>query len=159
MYDESFAATTEVSVLKLKAVVAGYYGSGNAGDEAILECMLGELRAQMPGLDPVVVSADPVRTAAAYHVASVSKTDKPVIIAAVRDCDLILLGGGGLLQDYWQMDIGDLFRPAARVNYSAYAALAALFEKPLFLYAVGVGPLSTSEGRRYGRMICDEARL
>src|SRR5579864_1697438 len=162
MYDPSFAAA-EANVprddSKLKTVIAGYYGAGNAGDEAILAGMLGELRQQIPGLDPVVVSADPASTAAAYRVAAVSKIDKPALIAAVRDCDLILLGGGGLLQDYWRMDIGDLFRPDAHAAYSAYAALAALFDKPLILYAVGVGPLRTDEGRRSARMICDEARL
>jgi polysaccharide pyruvyl transferase CsaB len=145
---------------RIHLLVAGYYGSGNAGDEAILDCLLTELRAQIPAIDPLVVSAEPAATEAEYQVRAVSKSDKPAVLAAVRDCDAVLLGGGGLLQDYWAMDIGNFFStPAAHPSYAAYAALAALFDKPLFLYAVGVGPLSTAAGRRCTRMICDQARL
>ena len=149
--------------MTVRAVLAGYYGAGNAGDEAILDGMLGELRAQVPGLDVVVVSGGaphtPCRTRAACGVASISKTDKQALLTAVRDCDLVILGGGGLLQDYWGMEIGDLFRPGVPASYSTYAAFAALFDKPLVLYGIGVGPLATSEGRRWARLIAEEARL
>src|SRR5205814_2239106 len=131
---------------KIKALVAGYYGSSNAGDDAILDRILNDLRERVPDFDAVVVSADPAAAARDYGVAAVAKTDKPGLIAAVRECDVILLGGGGLLQDYWGMDVGNFFSPGVNASYSVYAALAALFDKPFVLYAVGVGPLATSEG-------------
>jgi polysaccharide pyruvyl transferase CsaB len=142
-----------------RVVIAGYYGAGNAGDEAILAGVLTILRRRMPGLNATVISADPAHTAAHYGVAAIFKSDKPAIIAAVRDCDLVVLGGGGLLHDHWPMDIGNLFAdPAAHISYPAYAALAALFNKPLELFAIGVGPLTTSAGRQYTRMVCDQAQ-
>ena len=35
-----------------QVLIAGYYGFGNAGDEAILAAMLGDLRALKPGSGP-----------------------------------------------------------------------------------------------------------
>jgi polysaccharide pyruvyl transferase CsaB len=142
-----------------RVVIGGYYGSGNAGDEAILAGVLNILRRRTPGLSATVISADPAHTANHYGVVAIFKSDKPAIIAAVRDCDLVVLGGGGLLHDHWPMDIGNLFSdPAAHISYPGYAALAALFNKPLELLAIGVGPLATSAGRRYTRMVCDQAQ-
>jgi polysaccharide pyruvyl transferase CsaB len=141
-----------------RVVIAGYYGAGNAGDEAILTGVLTILRRRLPGLSATVTSADPAQTASNYGVAAVLKSDKPAVIAAIRDCDLVILGGGGLLHDHWPMDVGNLFSDPADISYPAYAALAALFNKPLELFAIGVGPLTTSAGRRYTRMVCDQAQ-
>ena len=63
--------------------------------EAILEAMLGSLRDTIPHLLPVVVSEDPDSTALAYDVGSVSNSDRQAVMAAVRDCDFVILGGGG----------------------------------------------------------------
>ncbi len=76
-----------------------------------------------------------------------------------QDCDLIVLGGGGLLQDYWNVDLTTLFSETATFSYYAYAALASLYDKQLLLYAVGVGPLLTETGRRYTRMLAEQAEL
>lgn len=143
-----------------KVLIAGYYGSGNAGDEAILSCLLAELRARIPNLRPTVISAEPNTTSATYGVDSIAKTDKSAIIAAIQDCGLVVLGGGGLLQDYWDVDLSPIFSstPAA-LSYYAYAALALVFDKPLVLYAIGVGPISTPAGRLYTRLTAEQARL
>jgi polysaccharide pyruvyl transferase WcaK-like protein len=55
-------------------LIAGYYGFGNTGDEAILSAILSELRAQRPQLEFTVVSGNPEQTAARYKVASVLYT-------------------------------------------------------------------------------------
>ncbi len=72
---------------------------------------------------------------------------------------MIVLGGGGLIQDYWNVDLSSLFSEGATFSYYAYAALASLFDKQLLLYAVGVGPLLSETGRRYTRMLADQAQL
>ncbi|HIK25439.1 MAG TPA: polysaccharide pyruvyl transferase CsaB, partial [Thermosynechococcus sp. M46_R2017_013] len=47
--------------------VCGYYGYGNAGDEALLATLLEQLP---PHLSPVVLSGHPAATAARYGVAT-----------------------------------------------------------------------------------------
>src|SRR2546426_4700601 len=84
-----------------KVLIAGYYGFGNAGDEAILTAMLSSMRALRPGLEFIVVSGNPEETAQKYDVSSVLYTDLQGILETARRSDLVILGGGGLFQDYW----------------------------------------------------------
>jgi polysaccharide pyruvyl transferase CsaB len=141
------------------ALIVGYYGAGNAGDEAILNSVLSGLRTAIPDLHPIVVSDDPGSTSASHAVESIGKNDKPALWKAVRGCHMIVLGGGGLLQDYWNVDLSSLFSEGTTFSYYAYAALASLFDKHLLLYAVGVGPLLSETGRRYTRMLAEQAQL
>ncbi|HEY5572329.1 MAG TPA: hypothetical protein VIK64_04860 [Anaerolineales bacterium] len=71
-------------------VIAGYYGFGNAGDEAILMAMIQELRALQPDLDLLVLSGDPQDTKKMHEVKAVSWTDLEGITQAVVTCDLVL---------------------------------------------------------------------
>ena len=142
-----------------RVLIAGYYGAGNAGDEAILDAMLSSLRENIPDLLPVVVSEDPASTSLVHQAESVSNRDRTAVMAEVRDCDLVILGGGGLLNDYWDGSLGDFFSRESALGYNSYAALAALYDKPLMLYAIGVGPLSTRSGRLYARMVAEQAQL
>jgi polysaccharide pyruvyl transferase CsaB len=145
-------------------LIAGYYGFGNAGDEAILAAMLGELRALRPGLDLVVASGDPAATAARHGVRAVPRDDLPAVIAAIRESDLVILGGGGLFQDYWQVPAESFLtaRQGGLLTYAAFPVLAALLGRPSMLYAVGVGPLATEEGRALTRAaftLCSHATV
>jgi polysaccharide pyruvyl transferase CsaB len=109
------------------------------------------VRALDPGLRFTVASADPERTAAHHDVEAVLWTDVPGLMRAAEASRLVLLGGGGLLDDRWD------FEPGARLTrahgglsyYGGFSDLAVLFGKPLMVYAVGVGPLATAAGRRH----------
>jgi len=141
--------------------IAGYYGFDNAGDEAILSCMLEHLRALRPGLDIRVASGNPEQTAARYGVRSLPWNDTPAVRSAVEQCGLVLVGGGGLFHDYWGVD-PDAFltdRHWGTVYFAGPALLAMLYEKPLMLYAVGVGPLSSTHARSFTRAACEAANV
>src|SRR5580704_6698444 len=84
--------------------IAGYYGFDNAGDEAILRCMVDHLRALRPNLDITVASGNPEKTAARHGVRSVPWNDIHAVRGAVEKCGLVLVGGGGLFHDYWGVD-------------------------------------------------------
>ncbi|TAK34321.1 MAG: glycosyltransferase [Chloroflexota bacterium] len=88
------------SSMPKKVLIAGYHGFGNTGDETILTAMLQSLRASEPTLELVVVSGSPEMTAARHSVRSVLWTDLPAIVAAAEECDLVILGGGGIFQNY-----------------------------------------------------------
>jgi polysaccharide pyruvyl transferase CsaB len=142
-------------------LIAGYYGFGNTGDEAILSAILSELRAQRPQLEFTVVSGNPEQTAARYKVASVLYTDLKAIIESARRCDVILLGGGGLFHDYWGFDPTTvLTREHWSISfYSTFPLLASLLNKPLMLFAIGVGPLLSDAGRQYTYFAFDQASV
>jgi polysaccharide pyruvyl transferase CsaB len=140
-----------------KVLLAGYFGFGNAGDEAILASMLADLRRLRPDLDAVVASGNPAATAAEHGVRSVRRDDLPAVIAAVRASDLVILGGGGLFEDYWEVPLDRIFTPRSGglPFYAGFALLAAWLGRPAMVYAAGVGPLASPEGRRLTRVVFD----
>jgi len=81
-----------------RLLLSGYYGFGNFGDEAILRVFVDQWRERRPGDSIVVLSADPRETASTYGVRSVERMDAHVVGQAIRDADLVVSGGGGLLQ-------------------------------------------------------------
>jgi polysaccharide pyruvyl transferase CsaB len=144
-----------------RILVAGYYGFGNTGDEAILAGMLAEMRRLNEDLDFVVISGDPQSTAALHHVRSIHWKDLDQIAAASKECDLFLLGGGGLFHDYWGVNPDDMLTENSYgiSYYSGIPYLAALNNKPCVLYSAGVGPLLTDEGKEMTRSTADLCEL
>ncbi len=144
----------------MRVLIAGYYGFGNTGDEAILAAMLADLRALEPGLEATVVAED-TRATSAHGVATVHWRDVPGIAAAVQEADLVILGGGGLFQDSFAFDSEAILTPRHHgiSYYAGYPLLAAAFGKPCAMYAVGVGPLTTEAGRAGTRAAFERADL
>jgi polysaccharide pyruvyl transferase CsaB len=137
----------------MRLVIAGYYGFANAGDEAILAAMLADLRGRVPQAAITVVSGDPAATTAAHGVPAVLFTDIGALVEAVRGADLLILGGGGLFQDYWGVETGTLLSPwhGGLSYFAGLPLLASLVETPTMIYAAGVGPLLGDEGRLFTR--------
>jgi polysaccharide pyruvyl transferase CsaB len=137
-----------------RILIAGYYGFGNAGDEAILAALIAGLRALRPDLELIVASGDPAATASAHGVRAVHRDDLPAVAAAIRESDLVILGGGGLFQDYWDVPLDAVFTPRSGglPFYAGFSLLAAWLGRPVLLAAVGVGPLRTELGRRLTRI-------
>ena len=143
-----------------RVLIAGYYGFGNTGDEAILAAMLADLRALEPAL-LATVAAEDTRATSAHGVATVHWRDVPGIAAAVQEADLVILGGGGLFQDSLAFDPGAILTPRHHgiSYYAGYPLLAAALGKPCAMYAVGVGPLTTAAGRSGTRAAFERADL
>ena len=117
----------------------GYYGFGNAGDELILRAALADLRAAAPGLTVRVLSHDPAATEREHGVTAVSRGRPDLILKAVRASDLVVVGGGGLLQDA---------TGGGTVPYYAGLAWAGrVLGRGLAGYALGVGPLRRRASR------------
>jgi polysaccharide pyruvyl transferase CsaB len=147
--------------LKTRIFITGYYGFGNTGDEAILMAMIEHLRELRPDLKITATSATPEKTAAAYNIESILWSDTLAMLEAVRASDLVVIGGGGIFHDYWG------FNPNAFLTdhhwgisfYTAPAVLGALYNKPVMLYAVGIGPLLSEHGKKFTKAACGAATV
>ncbi len=143
-----------------RIVLAGYFGYQNAGDEAILIETLHSIRTIDEKIDISVVGSDADYLEAAYGVTGILWKDSDAIVEAILAADRCILGGGGLIQDYWGFDLDELMTPSHE-GLSAYLSiplLSHLLGKPCMLHAVGVGPLQTATARRFSAEIislCD----
>jgi polysaccharide pyruvyl transferase CsaB len=123
-----------------KILISGYYGFNNIGDESILTAVVENLRARLPDVAITVLSQSPGATAEKYAVHSVSRRSPLAILGAVRRCDLLISGGGSLLQDATSKK--------SILYYLAIMWLSFLFRKKVFIYSQGIGPISSQWNRR-----------
>ena len=128
-----------------RIVVSGYYGSKNAGDEAMLAAMLEVLGDLDPKLHITVISANPEDTAKRHGVEAVSWLDGLGIWRALRHADLLLSGGGSLLQNVTSR--------RSLYYYMAIIFMAMLAGVRVMLYAQGIGPIRGHLPRRIMRWI------
>ena len=122
-----------------RIVVSGYYGAKNAGDEAMLAAMLEVLADLDPELHITVISADPADTERRHGVHAVGSLDVSGILGALRRTDLLISGGGSLLQNVTSR--------RSLYYYMGIILLALLLGKRVMLYAQGIGPVT-------GRFAC-----
>lgn len=130
-----------------EVVISGYYGFHNSGDEAMLHAMLLALKEAVPGLEATVLSKDPAYTAREFGVRSVARDNPLLVFKALQGADLLISGGGGLLQD--------ITGPRSIIYYLGVVAMALLLNKPVFFYAQGVGPVNTLLGRALVRLVAN----
>jgi polysaccharide pyruvyl transferase CsaB len=134
----------------MRILISGYYGFANTGDEAILAGLLAGLRASAPTAEVTVLSADPDATTRDHAVAALPRGIGSVR-RAVREADLLISGGGGLLQDAtsWRSPL----------YYLAVIELARRAGVPVALLAQGIGPLERGWVRDLVRRVLDHADL
>ena len=80
-------------------VICGAYGRGNAGDDAILEAILQEMRSIDPDMPITVLTKDPKATRLTYRVQTAGRMDVGTWKKAMRHAGLYINGGGSLIQD------------------------------------------------------------
>ena len=79
-----------------RAVLCGYYGMGNMGDEALLASLLEMLP---PHITPVVLSGNPQFTRDRYGVEAIPRKAAFEILPNLRSAGSFIWGGGSLMQD------------------------------------------------------------
>ena len=133
-----------------RVLIAGYYGYGNLGDEAILGGMISDLQDEIPAARLCVLSADPEATRRLHGVAAIDRTGLQGVVEAIRKSNLLLVGGGGLFHDYWPVRGERLYADlhAGPEYYAGLIEMAALAGTPSMVYGVGLGPLESAEARQ-----------
>lgn len=129
-------------------VISGYYGFGNAGDEAILQAIIDSLQAQDSQADITVFSAQPSRTALEHRVRVAPRTSFTQIVAALRQTDLFISGGGGLLQDTTSS--------RSLLYYLGLLTLARGLGCKTMVYANSIGPISQPGNKWLARYVLDK---
>lgn len=122
-----------------KVLISGYYGFNNIGDESILRAVVDNLQERIDDIEITVLSRDPVSTAEKYGIKSVNRKSIKSIISAVRKSDLLISGGGSLLQD--------VTSKKSILYYLIIMWMAQLFRKKIFIYSQGIGPINSNLNR------------
>lgn len=127
--------------MSYKIVISGYYGFGNVGDEAALDGILTSLRQVGIDAQVTVLSVDPERTCREHPgVDSAHRCRVASLVRAIRGADLVISGGGSLLQDVTS---------AASPHYYLFVVnLARMLRRRTMVFAQGVGPLIRPITRR-----------
>jgi polysaccharide pyruvyl transferase CsaB len=132
-----------------RVLIVGYYGFGLIGDEAILEAMLGDLRKLRPDISFYVTSQSPPATQATHGVEAIQICDTRATVDVLKKCDLVIVGGGGIYNEYapWRPEGLLTQHPDFNVYCASIPILAAMYRKPCMIYAAGVEPLYSQAAR------------
>lgn len=142
-----------------RVLVCGYYGHGNVGDELILDALLADLETALPGAEVQVVTDASEAVASERGLDTIAHDDIDAMVDAAEGADLMVLGGGGLFQDYSGADAGTLLLPShwGMSYYAGFAVLGRLVGTPVAIYGIGVGPLATEDGMTLAQMAVEAA--
>ncbi|MDM9383085.1 polysaccharide pyruvyl transferase CsaB [Chlorogloeopsis sp. ULAP01] len=124
----------------MRALLSGYYGKGNGGDEALLATLLQMLP---PDVTPVVLSGKPQETHSRYGVEAHERMSFLPVMQALRSCDALIWGGGSLIQD-----------ATSAVSPFYYGGMMKFAQKMglrTVAWAQGIGPLERSVTRWLAR--------
>lgn len=113
----------------MKILICGYIGGGNCGDEAICDRLISALKAA--GDEVTLLSLSPKESAVLHNTPALPRIS-PALIDAIRGSDLVILGGGTLLQEQTSK--------RSPLYYLGIGGLSALLGTPWVLIG-GIDPL------------------
>ena len=141
----------------VQVLVMGWYGSGNAGDELILDTLHGWVKEKGGVL--TVLSIDPAHTEKMHKLQAIQSSNMVTVAQAMQSCDLFVLGGGGLFQTHQAFSIPALYS-YAEPDIAVYARpvlMARQFGVPTIMWAQGIGPLDNLDARLIVKDIFSDA--
>ncbi len=120
-----------------RILLCGYYGEHNLGDDALLEV----LNKQLPqGWQPLITAHDVAAVQTIVPSGSVvNRRSLKTVLNSVNRVQVVVLGGGSLLQD------STSFR--SLVYYIILIVVAQVKRKPVLLWGQGLGPLKHAWSR------------
>ena len=133
---------------KQRAILCGYYGMGNAGDEALLICLLQSLPDH---IEPIVLSKNPIETRDRYQVRSCDRWDLIAVVKEMRQASFFIWGGGSLMQDNSSR--------VSPIYYGGLMKLAQMLGLETIAWAQGIGPLNHRSNRWLTRHVLKRCRL
>lgn len=132
-----------------KIVVSGYYGFGNSGDEAILSTVIRDLRELDPNIQITVLSIKPSETKKNHGVFAINRYDLIKVYRYIKKCDLLVFGGGSLIQD--------ISSTRSLLYYLLILRIGIFLNKKIILYANGIGPVNSLKNRQRAKKVLNKA--
>lgn len=124
--------------MKKRFVLSGYFGFKNFGDEAILSVLVNKLQQDKHRV--TVISSDPQYTLKNYkHIRSINTFNFRNIIGAISKSDVLISGGGSLLQDVTSVK--------SLIYYLVIIAIGLFLRKKVIIFAQGIGPINSMAGK------------
>ncbi len=117
----------------VRALLCGYYGLGNGGDEALLAALLQMLPAYV---EPWVLSGNPSQTELQHRVKAIPRKNAIAVLNALRQSQVFIWGGGSLIQD-----VTSALSP---LYYAGLMRTAQMLGLTTIAWAQGIGPLRRS---------------
>ena len=133
---------------RFDAVISGYYGFENSGDEALLYAMIQNLREICPHIRLCVLSKSPKKTAEEYGVYSINRYGIHKLRKTIRSSKLLISGGGSLLQD--------VTSSKSLWYYLTVMKTAKQLGVKVMVYANGIGPINRQKNRESARNILSQ---
>ena len=133
-----------------RLLLSGYYGFDNFGDEAILSVFIEQWRSRRPSDAITVLSENPDATRTSFGVAAVGRTAWSSLSEAIQACDVLVSGGGGLLQSATSL--------RSLLYYASIIREAKRAGRKAAIFAQGIGPLNYF-GREVVKRACRSVDL
>ena len=130
-------------------MICGAYGRGNAGDDAILEAIVQEMRALDPERTICVMSRRPKETRLVYRTGAVYTFNIFSVLHKFRKAALYINGGGSLMQDVTS---------TRSLWYYCYTLRAAKKRGcKVMMYGCGIGPINRAGNRKMAAKTIDRS--
>lgn len=117
----------------MRVLLSGYYGFENLGDDALLQIIVAQLRTRYPHATIDALSATPDVTAHDLGIIATPRWDQAAIREAIAEADVVLSGGGGLLQNATSLK--------SLLYYAGIIRTAIRAGKKTMVFAQSIGPL------------------
>ncbi len=137
-----------------RILISGYYGFNNTGDDTVLDGIITALQQQYNGTTPLelaVLSNQPGVTAKLFKIEAYNRWSIKEIYRQLKRSDLLIMGGGSLLQD--------VTSPRSVIYYLGIAWLAKRMGKPVVFYAQGIGPITQSISKYLMKQIANKVDI
>lgn len=131
-----------------KVLLFGYYGYQNTGDEAILKTIIQQIKSAAPDAMIKVLTYKAEETAKKYQVEAVSRNRFMELLRAIKDCDVVVSGGGSILQD--------VTSSRSLLYYLAIIWMAKKMGKKVMFYGNGFGPITKRYNKNLVRYIINQ---
>ena len=124
----------------MKFLLAGYFGFGNFGDEAILKYAVDILRFYYKHDEIKIITQSPHIAKKNWGCEGIYRFDLKAIFSAIKNCDYLIFPGGSVLQDVTSVK--------SILYYLSLIALAQAFKKKVIMLAQGIGPINNNFAKK-----------
>jgi len=127
---------------KKRILIAGWFGYGNLGDDAILYSEITQITKYLPHLELFVLRYSPVDTMRIFGVHPIYVKNKRTLIKLVSTIDMCVIGGGGII------------KPFSARKYAVLMLICKFIGSRVMLYSVGVSELKSRLERLLVLLAC-----